>query len=1157
MFTHLHVHSEYSLLDGMCRISELPKKAKELGQSAIALTDHGVMYGAVDFFKACRAEGIKPIIGCEIYTSQDMYNKQGREGNGTNHLVLLCKNQEGYNNLIQIVSAGWVDGFYYKPRVDRHILEKYKGGLIALSACLAGEIPRALLNGEYEAAKETVMYYKELFDEFYIELQDHGIEEQKRLNPMLIKLARETDTPMVVTNDAHYLTKSDAKNQDVLLCIQTGKLLDEPNRMRFATDEFYLKSEEEMRSLFPELPEAFDNTAKIAQECSFEFKFGERHLPKYDVPKAVTAKEFLRELAEKGLKERYGEGCEKYRERMEYELGIIESMGFVDYFLIVWDFISYAKSNGIPVGPGRGSGAGSIVAYCLHITDVEPMRFNLIFERFLNPERVSMPDFDVDFCPRRRGEVIDYVIRKYKPENVSQIGTFGTMKARGAIRDCGRVLGVPYSEVDAVAKMVPMKLGETIEMALKENPKLKAAYDENESVKKVIDTAIAIEGLPRNIGTHAAGVVIAGQPVSTYVPLQRSDNIISTQYTKDTVEELGLLKMDFLGLRNLTIIDDCVRILKAQGIDVDMSKIDYSVPEVYAMISEGDTDGVFQMESAGMRSFMRRLEPESLEDIIAGIALYRPGPMDFIPTYIATKADPSKVKYKHPLLEPILNMTYGCIVYQEQVMQIVQQLAGFSMGQADEVRRAMSKKKAKEMEKARKSFIYGELNEDGSVRVPGCIRRGIDEKTAASIFDDMDAFAKYAFNKAHSTCYAYVCYQTAYLKCLYPEAFMAALITSVMGDNAKVATYINNCTQKGIKILPPDINKSDSGFTIENGAIRFGLTTIKNVGEGFVKACIAERRRNGDFVSLRDFAGRMTGADMNKRGVEGFIKSGAFDSIPGTRAQKLAAYEQILSSAARNARDNIAGQLSFFSMDNEEDLSDEFPSVPEKSPRELLDMEKEATGIYISGHPLDEYRNDINSMGLPEISRVLGAGADDDSGIADGDIVTVAGIVSSVKEKITRSNTTMAFIELEDFTGSIEAVVFPKTLQKLSEIIRENNIIVATGRVDVKEDENAKLIMESAVPFGKGLKSGAAVGRQNASCAPVGKALEINLDRTELMKLDSLRECIFKSRGGVPIVISCPYGRINVSPKCACNPDERLISAINRVVGRECTKIIG
>lgn len=1149
MFTHLHVHSEYSLLDGMCRINMLPKAAKALGQTAVALTDHGVMYGAVDFFKACRAEGIKPIIGCEIYTCADMYSKNGRDDARANHLVLLCKNQEGYNNLIRIVSEGWVDGFYYKPRVDKTVLEKYKGGIIALSACLAGEIPRCLLNGDFEGARKCVEYYKEVFDEFYIELQDHGLKEQKQLNPMLIKLARETNTPMVVTNDAHYIKKSDAHYQDVLLCIQTGKLLSDTDRMKFETEEFYLKSEEEMRALFPDIPEAFDNTAKIAEKCNFEFKFGERHLPQYSVPEGYTAYEYLRELCEKGLKERYGDQSEKYRERMEYELSVIKSMGFVDYFLIVWDFIHYAKNNKIPVGPGRGSGAGSIVAYIIRITDVEPMSNGLIFERFLNPERVSMPDFDVDFCPRRRGEVIDYVIKKYKSENVSQIGTFGTMKARGAIRDCGRVLGVPYAEVDAISKMVPMKLGMTLEQAMKENPKLKAAYDESKATKEIIDTAMAIEGLPRQVGTHAAGVVIAGAPVCTYVPIQRSDDIISTQYTKDTVEELGLLKMDFLGLRNLTIIDDCLKILESLGTKVDMDKIDYHSDKVYKMISEGDTDGVFQLESAGMRSFMRRLKPENLEDIIAGISLYRPGPMDFIPAYIANKHDGSKITYKHPSLKPILEMTYGCIVYQEQVMQIVRSLAGFSMGRADEVRRAMSKKKAKDMEKARQTFIYGELNDDGSIRFPGCIRNGIDEKTAGSIFDDMDAFAKYAFNKAHAACYAVVGYQTAYLKCMYPEAFMAALITSVMGENEKVAVYINNCTQMGIKILPPDINKSDSGFTIENGAIRFGLTTIKNVGENAVKACVAERLRRGEFLSLGDFAKRMSGPEVNKRSVEALIKSGAFDSLPGNRAQKLAIYEQVMSAEARNARDNIAGQISFLTFAEEEaPKGDEFPMIEEFSRRKLLDMEREATGIYISGHPLEEYRDKINSLGLMSIASVVTSDESEERLVSDGETVTLVGIISSVKEKITKNNTLMAFIQLEDFTGSIEVIVFPKIYQKIGEIIKEGNIAALTGRLDVKEEEASKLILDSAAPFDKNMP-------QKKTLA--GGYLEISLNDNELKYLDEIRQVIFKNKGTVPVVVNSRYGAVKAVPQCCCSADNQLLCTINGIVGRECTAIKG
>ena len=1106
MFTHLHVHSEYSLLDGMCRIKELPKRAKELGQTAIALTDHGVMYGVVDFYKACVAEGIKPIIGCEVYTTQDRLDKSGGRGeNEINHLILLCKNEEGYKNLIQIVSAGFVDGFYYKPRVDKEILEKYKGGLIALSACLAGEIPKALLAGEFDRAKQVVYEYKKLFEEFYLEIQDHGIEEQKKVNHLIVKLAKETQTPLVATNDAHYIKAEDAKNQDVLLCIQTGKTLDEENRMRFETEEFYLKSEEEMRSLFPYAPQAIENTALIADKCNFEFKFGERHLPSYDVPDNREPYEYLHSLCEEGLKSRYNNPTEELYDRLEYELGVIKEMGFTDYFLIVWDFISYAKKNSIPVGPGRGSAAGSIVSYTLGITDIEPTKYNLIFERFLNPERVSMPDIDIDFCPKRRAEVINYVIDKYGAENVSQIGTFGTMKARGAIRDCGRVLGMPYGDVDAVAKMVPMDLGMTLDLAL-ENPKLEQAYKSSPEVKKLIDTAKAVEGLPRNIGTHAAGVVIAGNKVSSYVPIQRSDDIISTQYTKDTVEELGLLKMDFLGLRNLTVIEDTVKIAKSMGIDIDMNNIDYNVPEVYEMISDGDTDGVFQLESAGMRSFMKRLMPRNIEDITAGIALYRPGPMDFIPAYIKNKNNPKNISYKHPLLKDILEMTYGCIVYQEQVMQIVRTLAGFSMGRADEVRRAMSKKKAKEMQKARQSFIYGEDNADGSVRYMGCVRNGIDEHTAEKIFDDMDAFAQYAFNKSHAAAYSFVTYQTAYLKCLYPAQFMAALISSVMDNSNKVAAYINNCTQKGIKILPPDINKSMADFSVENNNIRFGLTTIKNVGDTFVRRCVREREENGEFKSLRDFISRMI-KDLNKRSVECLIKSGAFDSMTGSRAQKLAIFDEIIDSEVKAGRNNIAGQITFFGEDEKKE--DIYPgNVKDFTRRELLNMEKEVAGIYMSGHPLDEYRDDIIKMNYPHCGEIL----EEDGNYKDGSEISLVGIISNRKDKLTRSNTNMAFITIEDFTGSIEVIVFPKVLSKLDAILIENSIVVLHGRLDIKEDENVKLILDSASPF-----FGAA------------ESFVLKLNDEQLKSLEKVKTIASEHMGTYPLEIECSYGLIKTN----------------------------
>ncbi len=1130
MFAHLHVHSEYSLLDGMCRIKDLPKRAKELGQTAIALTDHGVMYGAVEFYKACKAEGVKAIIGCEVYTTNNRLDKSGGRGeNETNHLILLCRNEEGYNNLIQIVSSGFIDGFYYRPRVDMEILRKYKGGLIALSACLAGEIPKALLAGDYSKAEKIVNEYKELFDEFYIEIQDHGIEEQKKVNPLLVKLAKATDTPLVATNDVHYIKSDDAKNQDVLLCIQTGKTLDEENRMRFETEEFYLKSEEQMKELFKYAPEAIENSALIAEKCNFDFKFGERHLPEYAVPDGMEPFEYLHHLCEEGLKSRYINPTEEHLERMEYELGVIKQMGFIDYFLIVWDFINYAKKNSIPVGPGRGSAAGSIVSYVLGITDIEPLRYNLIFERFLNPERVSMPDIDIDFCPKRRAEVINYVIEKYGAENVSQIGTFGTMKARGAIRDCGRVLGMPYGDVDAVAKMVPMDLGMTLDLAL-ENPKLKQAYETSSEVKHLIDTAKAVEGLPRNIGTHAAGVVIAGNKVSSYVPIQRSDDIISTQYTKDTVEELGLLKMDFLGLRNLTVIEDTVSIAKSMGIEIDMKNIDYNVPEVYEMISQGDTDGVFQLESGGMRAFMKRLMPENIEDITAGIALYRPGPMDFIPEYIKNKMNPEKITYKHPLLKDILEMTYGCIVYQEQVMQIVRTLAGFSMGRADEVRRAMSKKKAKEMQRARQSFIYGEDNDDGTIRYMGCVRNGIDEATAEKIFDDMDAFAQYAFNKSHAAAYSFVTYQTAYLKCLYPAQFMAALISSVMDNSNKVAVYINNCTQKGIKILPPDINKSMADFSVEEKNIRFGLTTIKNVGESFVRKCVKERENNGEFRSLRDFAARMTG-ELNKRSVECLIKSGAFDSLEGTRAQKLAVFEEIIDSETRAGKNNIVGQFSFFG--EEENKQDIFPEkVHEYSKGELLNMEKEVAGIYLSGHPLDEMREDLMKMNYPGIGDV----SSEEAEYQDGSEISVVGIISARRDKLTRSNTNMAFLTIEDFTGSMEVIVFPKILSKLDAVLSENSIVMLHGRLDIKDDEGTKLILDSAAPF-------------NGS----SDSVILELDDNELMLLDKFRSIVASHTGAYKIIIKCSYGDIAVNNVTVDGSDE-FINKVNALFNRNVVK---
>lgn len=1105
MFTHLHVHSEYSLLDGAGRVGDLPKRAKELGQNAMALTDHGVMYGAVDFYKACKKEGIKPIIGCEVYVApRTLYDKATREDAENYHLVLLAKNAVGYKNLCKIVSKAAVDGFYYRPRTDLNELREHSEGLVALSACLAGIIPSRLVQGDYEGAKAALEEYKEIFEDFYLEIQDHNIAEQRQIMPSVLKLAKETDTPLVATNDVHYIKKEDATYQDVLLCIQTGKNLSDENRMKFETDEFYVKSEEEMREIFSFVPEALENTQKIADMCNFEFEFHKKLLPQFDVPEGYTKTEYLEELCRKGLKERYGENVgEDVVKRLEYELGVINSMGFTDYFLIVSDFVGYAKRNGIFVGPGRGSAAGSVVSYSLKITDIDPIKYNLLFERFLNPERVSMPDIDIDFCIERRSEVIDYVVNKYGKDNVCQIVTFGTMKARGAIRDSGRVMGLPYGDVDSVAKMVPKTLNVTLEEALK-TPKLKEAYETSEQVKRLVDTAMSIEGLPKSSGTHAAGVVICGERLDENIPLSKNDDVVVTQFTKDTVEELGLLKMDFLGLKNLTIIRNCLSIAAEQGIRIDLDKIPYDAPEVYRMISGGDTEGVFQLESGGMTSFMRKLEPGCLEDIIAGISLYRPGPMDFIPQYIRNKQNPSLITYKHPSLERILKDTYGCIVYQEQVMEIVRELAGFSLGGADMVRRAMSKKKAHEMEKARKSFIYGEEDENGNVVIEGCLRRGIDEKTAASIFDDMDAFAKYAFNKSHAAAYAVVAYQTAYLKCFYPVYFMAALITGFMDESEKVALYVEKCRGMGIEILPPDINKSLSSFSVENNNIRFGLGTVKNVGIAFMDKVVAERRQNGDFKSFSDFAKRMSRHELNKRAVEGIIRVGAFDSVVPERNRLIAGYESMIDSAMSEKRSNIEGQINLFGdiLGEKEKVRDELPNAPAFSKALILEMEKEWAGMYFSGHPLDEYRDVISNGVYTKIAEVLTSGSEDGK-YFDGDNVTLAGIVSSRRDKITKNNTLMSFITLEDFTGSVEIIVFPKTLTKCDAILKEGAIVRLFGRIDAKEEATVKIITDTVAPV--------EVSEINPGSG--ARVLEIKLLEEDVKKLDELRRIVMRQRG--------------------------------------------
>ncbi|MDP4132783.1 MAG: DNA polymerase III subunit alpha [Bacillota bacterium] len=1109
-FVHLHLHTEYSLLDGACRINDLLDRAKELGMKHVAITDHGAMYGVIDFYQAAKDRGIHPIIGCELYTAKrTRFDKESGIDNKYGHLVLLAKNQEGYNNIMYLSSAGFTEGFYYKPRIDMELLREHGEGIIALSACLKGDIPYALLNGDKEGALKRLNEYKEIFgpENFYLELQDHGIPEQRELNPMLISLARETNTKLVCTNDVHYIEKKDAKYQDVLLCIQTGHTVDEENRMRMSTEEFYLKTEDEMRELFSYIPECLDNTEKIAEMCNVEFDFSKSHLPNFDVPEGKTSEQYLRELCSEGLKERYGENCDKiYLDRLNYELDVISSMGYTDYFLIVWDFIRFARSQKIMVGPGRGSAAGSMVAYTLHITNVDPIRYNLLFERFLNVERISMPDVDIDFCYERRGEVIEYVNRRYGADHVAQIIAFGTMAARGAVRDVGRALGVGYSEVDAVAKMIPNELKMTIGKALKTSPKLKEVYEVNEEIKKLLDTAMALEGMPRHTSTHAAGVVITDEPVYERVPLQLNDDVITTQFAMGNLEKLGVLKMDFLGLRTLTVIRDAIANIKAaKGIEIDIDAIDYNIPQVYSLIAKGDTSGVFQLESRGMTSFMKELAPTSLEDVIAGISLYRPGPMDFIPRYIENK-NKGDIKYKTPLLEPILDMTYGCIVYQEQVMQIVRELGGYSLGRADLVRRAMSKKKMDVMEKERKNFIYGSKEEN----VPGALSRGVDEKAAGEIFDEMTDFAKYAFNKSHATVYAVIAYQTAYLKYYYPVEFMAAMLTSEQGSSDKVSGYTQSCSEMGIKVLPPDINKSSDLFSVEEGLVRYSLSAIKNVGRSFIKECVEERKEHGDFTGLYDFCRRMRASDLNKRALEGMIKSGAFDFTGANRAQLLAVYEGALSGTSKDIKNNLEGQISFFE-DSEEEPRDEFPNIPEYDLKIKLTMEKEATGLYLSGHPLLQYASQIrqasciNISVLSESAAMFSEGEFSQLQVKDGERVTVCGLVSDKKEKITKSGTIMAFINLEDATGNLRVIVFPKVLKTYEKILNVDSPIFARGHINYRDDGTCELTADSFV----------ALKEQNTE--------PFILEASDLSRLDELNPVVRKHIGGYPLYIKTPH----------------------------------
>ncbi len=1091
-FVHLHMHTEYSLLDGANRIKDLPTRVKELGMNSIAITDHGVMYGVIDFYKACKKEGIKPIIGCEVYVApRSRIQKEPGIDNHYNHLILLAKNNQGYKNLSKLVSLGFVEGYYYKPRIDKEILEKYHEGLICLSACLAGEVNQALLNGQMEKAEEVALWHKKVFGEdYYIEIQNNGIREQVLANQKLIQLARKLDIPIVATNDAHYLKKEDAYNHEVLLCIQTGKRMSDEDRMRFDTEELYVKSPEEMSEYFKAFPDAIENTVKIAEKCNVEFEFGHTILPNYDVPPEYpTHYDYLKKLCDEGLIKRYGtELSEEVKNRAEYELSIIKKMGYVDYYLIVWDFIHYAKTHGIPVGPGRGSGAGSILAYAIEITDIDPIKYGLLFERFLNPERISMPDFDVDFSDERRQEVIDYVAEKYGHDHVSQIITFGTMAAKMVIRDVSRVLDYPYADADNLAKMIPNELHITIAKALEQNRELKEKYENDEQVRKILDIAMALEGMPRQASTHACGVVITKDPVDTYVPLYVRDGQINTQYIMTTLEELGLLKMDFLGLRNLTVIQNTIDMVKQNyGIDVEFDK-DMSDPKVYKLWQDGSSLGIFQFESQGMTNFMKELKPDCLEDLIAGVSLYRPGPMDQIPRYIRGKQNPGHNEYTHPSLEPILNVTYGCMVYQEQVMQIVRDLAGYSLGRADLVRRAMGKKKLDVMAKEREVFIHGQLDENGNIEVPGCVRNGIDEKSANKIFDEMAEFAKYAFNKSHAACYAVVAYRTAYLKAYYPAELMAATLNSYLGNLDKVPQYIDECKRLGIEILRPEINSSEENFTVENGRIRFGLGSIKNVGIIPVENIVRERKENGKYKSFTDFCERIANEQVNKKCIESLIKAGVFKEFGQTRSTLLASFENIVDTIQSSNKKGFNGQVSMFDIGTEEEKEKleknkyQFEIHEEFQEKELLSMEKEMLGIYISGHPLEKLREqimhttNINTLDLSEINEQNnGIQAEDMENqqvktkpkFVDGQKVIYAGIITAIKKKYTKNNNIMAFITIEDLYGTAEIIAFENTVINSGKSLIEENIVTVTGRLSIREDDEATIIANEIKDFGE------------------------------------------------------------------------------------------
>ncbi|MBT9792092.1 DNA polymerase III subunit alpha [Clostridium sp. MCC334] len=1146
-FTHLHVHTEYSLLDGSSKIKELAVRAKELGMDSMAITDHGAMYGVIDFYRAAREAGIKPILGCEVYVAPgSRFDRENVHGEDRYyHLVLLAENNEGYQNLMKIVSKGYVDGFYYKPRVDMEVLKTYHKGIIALSACLAGEVPRFLARGLYEEAKEAVLKYQEIFGRgnYFLELQDHGIPMQRQVNQGIIRLSRELDIPLAATNDCHYINAEDWEAHDILLCIQTGKKVADENRMRYEGGQYYVKSEEEMRELFSYIPEAIDNTAKIAERCNVEIEFGVTKLPRYEVPEGYDSWGYLNHLCSEGFKERYPEDDGTLKERLEYELGVIKSMGYVDYFLIVWDFINFARSHGIAVGPGRGSAAGSIVSYCLKITNIDPIRYQLLFERFLNPERVSMPDIDVDFCYERRQEVIDYVVEKYGKDQVAQIVTFGTLAARGVIRDVGRVMDLPYSLCDQVSKMVPAELNITLDLALKKNPELKALYDTDEQVHKLIDMSRRLEGLPRHTSMHAAGVVISRTNIDEYVPLSRgSDGTITTQFTMTTLEELGLLKMDFLGLRTLTVLQDAVAMIqKDHGVKLDLDHIDFNDKKVMESIGTGKDDGVFQLESGGMKSFMKELKPESLEDIIAGISLYRPGPMDFIPKYLKGKNDPAAITYTCPQLEHILKPTYGCIVYQEQVMQIVRDLAGYTLGRSDLVRRAMSKKKADVMARERKNFVYG--NEEEGVK--GCAANGIDEKTANQIFDDMTDFAKYAFNKSHAAAYAVVAYQTAYLKYYYPREFMAALMTSIMDNVTKVSEYILACRNMGIGILPPDINEGVSGFSVSGNSIRYGLSAIKSVGRAVVDVIISEREAGGPFSTLEDFVSRMSNREVNKRTLESFIKSGSLDSLPGTRKQKLYVSSELLENKAREKKTVMEGQMSFFDIAPEEDKGNfqvSFPDVGEFDKETLLAFEKETLGIYVSGHPMEAYQELWQKNVTARTSDFI-VDEDGRTVVEDNSIVVVGGMITAKKVKTTRTSQLMAFVSLEDMVGTVEALVFPKIYEKNKQYLTEDSKVFLRGRASIGDDPVGKLVCEEVIPF---------------SAIPNELWLQFEDQEFYERTVDSVMAVLRESEGKDRVVMYLKKERKlrRLSPSWAIDAQGRLLEELYTLLGEKNVKVV-